>query len=391
MATVSSHQQGAFSNPQNGQTGDAAVVLANDNALRATTNAHDADATIHIQSSVLASRPAAGTAGRPWITTDGLRFYMDSGSAWGELAYLPLVGGTLTGPLTGGLTVSTGGVTVSASGITVTGNSTIAGTLGSLTGLTVGGSGITVSAGGVAITGNSNITGTLGSLTGLTVGGSGITVSAGGIAVNAGTTAVQALTATTGTFSTSTGLTTVGRLEFAADGVSPRLQSYSTKTFYINELGNPVNIGGAVTIATGGLTVSASGAAITGNSTVTGTLGVSSAITVSAGGIAVTGNSTITGTLSGLTGLTVASGGITVTAGDVTLSSGQLTTSGVVKAAVQGMFGAYNGTGDAGSIIVSNDTSASATAGAASLPAAPVGFFRWHLGATVVKIPYYAS
>lgn len=44
---------------------------------------------------------------------------------------------------------------------------------------------------------------------------------------------------------------------------------------------------------------------------------------VSAGGVTVTGNSTITGTLGGLTGLTVASGGITVTAGNLTMSGGQ--------------------------------------------------------------------
>ncbi len=49
---------------------------------------------------------------------------------------------------------------------------------------------------------------------------------------------------------------------------------------------------------------------------------VAGGILVSAGGITVTGNSTITGTLGGLTGLTVASGGLTVTAGLTTLSGG---------------------------------------------------------------------
>lgn len=44
-------------------------------------------------------------------------------------------------------------------------------------------------------------------------------------------------------------------------------------------------------------------------------------VTVSGGGIAVTGNSTITGTLGGLTGLTVASGGVTVTAGDAKIAA----------------------------------------------------------------------
>jgi hypothetical protein len=57
------------------------------------------------------------------------------------------------------------------------------------------------------------------------------------------------------------------------------------------------------------------------------------AVTVSTGGLAVTGNSTITGTLGGLTGLTVASGGasitggLTVPTGGVTVSAGGLTVS----------------------------------------------------------------
>lgn len=86
--TVSAWQQGAFVTPVNGGSGDASVVLGNDNALRLKFNAHDADSTIHVQSSILASRPAAGTAGRFWITTDGLRAYLDSGSVWNELAYV---------------------------------------------------------------------------------------------------------------------------------------------------------------------------------------------------------------------------------------------------------------------------------------------------------------
>lgn len=59
--------------------------------------------------------------------------------------------------------------------------------------------------------------------------------------------------------------------------------------------------------------------------TFTGGWTAAAACTVSAGGIAVTGNSTLTGTLSGLTGLTVASGGATITAGGVTITAGGLT------------------------------------------------------------------
>jgi hypothetical protein len=99
--TVGQYQQGAFSTPINGTTADASVVLSNDNNNRTKHNSHDNDATIHIQSSVLASRPAAGTAQRVWVTTDGLRAYVDSGASWAELAYLSLAsGGTVAGNVT---------------------------------------------------------------------------------------------------------------------------------------------------------------------------------------------------------------------------------------------------------------------------------------------------
>ncbi|HSI20929.1 MAG TPA: hypothetical protein VLA04_04520, partial [Verrucomicrobiae bacterium] len=71
-----------------------------------------------------------------------------------------------------------------------------------------------------------------------------------------------------------------------------------------------VNQAGNIT-ATGTLT---SGAlSVTGNSTITGTLGGLTGLTVVSGGAAITGNSTITGTLGGLTGLTVVSGGAAIT------------------------------------------------------------------------------
>lgn len=109
MPLVASYQQGAFTTPVNGAALDAAPVLANDNTLRLKFNSHDADATIHVQSSVLASRPAAGTAGRFWVTSDGLRGYLDSGSSWGELAYLPYVAGATSAVAT--LNTTTGAAT----------------------------------------------------------------------------------------------------------------------------------------------------------------------------------------------------------------------------------------------------------------------------------------
>lgn len=86
-------------------------------------------------------------------------------------------------------------------------------------------------------------------------------------------------------------------------------------------------VSGAVTTgaltASGLLTVSAGGAAITGNSAVTGTWTTSGALTVSAGGAAITGNSTVTGTLTVSTTLT-ASSGFTVSAGAVSLPAGSV-------------------------------------------------------------------
>lgn len=142
---VGQHQVSAFTAPVTGGPRSASVVKGNDDANRAGINAHDNDAAIHVQDSDLASRPGFGTVGRKWVTTDsGARYvYYDDGSAWRDLDYVKLSGGTITGA-----------VTISAGGIAVTGNSSVTGTL------TVS-STVTVSAGGAAITGNSTIAGSL--------------------------------------------------------------------------------------------------------------------------------------------------------------------------------------------------------------------------------------
>lgn len=95
--TIGAYQQGSFATPIEGGALDASVVLGNDNTVRAKHNSHDTDDTIHVQSSALASRPSAGTAQRVWVSTDGMRIYLDSGAAWNEIAYLPNAGGTVTG------------------------------------------------------------------------------------------------------------------------------------------------------------------------------------------------------------------------------------------------------------------------------------------------------
>lgn len=152
-SVVGQHQVSTFSGPTAGGPRSAAVIKGNDDANRAGSNAHDADATIHVQDSDLASRPGAGTVGRKWLTTDigGRWLYYDDGSAWQIMDFLKLTGGTLTGALT-----------VSAGGAAITGNSSVTGTL------TVSAA-LTVSAGGAAITGNSSVAGTLAVTGALTV------------------------------------------------------------------------------------------------------------------------------------------------------------------------------------------------------------------------------
>jgi hypothetical protein len=101
---VGQHQVATFTDPQNGQSPiDATQVRTNDNALRGQYVDHDADPGIHLQSSALASRPAAGTAGRKWLTMDSgsYRLFVDDGSNWQEVTYLRTdANGTVTGNLT---------------------------------------------------------------------------------------------------------------------------------------------------------------------------------------------------------------------------------------------------------------------------------------------------
>ena len=85
--TVGQHSVAAFTSPVNGTTPiDANTVRGNDNTVRVAYVDHDADPGIHVQSSTLASRPTAGTAGRKWITTDyPQKLWYDDGTDWHEV------------------------------------------------------------------------------------------------------------------------------------------------------------------------------------------------------------------------------------------------------------------------------------------------------------------
>ncbi len=122
---VAQHQQTSFATPINGAAGDATVVLGNDNATVSSYNTHDSDGTIHLQSSTAATFAAtpAGTAGRKWMTSDGLRLYYDTGSVWSEIAYAALAGTpvfTTLATFNAGATIASG-QTLTVTGATITG------------------------------------------------------------------------------------------------------------------------------------------------------------------------------------------------------------------------------------------------------------------------------
>jgi hypothetical protein len=83
---VGSHETLAFVGPfaEQEPVVVANTVRGNDNILRLALNAHDADALLHVQQSLLADRPSPGEVGRIWLTTDltGLRWWYDDGGGW---------------------------------------------------------------------------------------------------------------------------------------------------------------------------------------------------------------------------------------------------------------------------------------------------------------------
>ena len=84
----------------------------------------------------------------------------------------------------------------------------------------------------------------------------------------------------------------------------------ASQTFSGNNTFDPAS-GVAITVTDGGITVTAGGITITAGG-----------LTVTAGGATIGGNSTITGTL-GVSGLLTASAALTVTTGNLTMSAGQ--------------------------------------------------------------------
>lgn len=107
--TLGQYQVVNYTTPVPGGPLDATIVLGNDNSTRTAHNSHDNEPGVHLQSSTLASRPGAGTLGRKWLTSDGLRIYYDTGGAWSEIAYLSLAtGGTVAGLVNASVARSSG-------------------------------------------------------------------------------------------------------------------------------------------------------------------------------------------------------------------------------------------------------------------------------------------
>jgi hypothetical protein len=240
---IGQHGIAAFTNPSNGDALDATIVKGNDNSLRAVYVNHDSDPGIHVQSSLLASRPAAGTTGRKWLTTDSgsVKLWYDDGSMWQEISYVPSSGTASVGALTvaGDLTVDTTTLKVDSANNRVGVGTASPGATLDVTGTVRTSNTVTVTGGGVDITGNSTITGTLSGLTGVTVtgtvtattfSGSGASLTSIPAANLTGATLASAVTASSLTsVGTLTGLTVSGAGTVnLQDAVlqRPRIQDY---------------------------------------------------------------------------------------------------------------------------------------------------------------------
>lgn len=90
--TVQQHSLSSFATPVNGGALDADVIRGHLSTIRTGHNAHDSDPGVHVQSSDTASRPAAGSLGRKWMTVDAgvVRLFYDDGTNYVEVDYARL-------------------------------------------------------------------------------------------------------------------------------------------------------------------------------------------------------------------------------------------------------------------------------------------------------------
>jgi hypothetical protein len=86
--TVGNWPASVVTTPVDGDPLDPTVIVSHFNNVENAHNDHDDDPGIHFQSSTFAARPAAGVAGRKWLTvypSGAATIWYDTGLAWVEV------------------------------------------------------------------------------------------------------------------------------------------------------------------------------------------------------------------------------------------------------------------------------------------------------------------
>lgn len=362
------------------------IIRSNDNILRQAHNAHAIDTVAHVQSGLLAARPAAPDIGTTYLSTDigSEAVYLYTAAGWVTVAG---GGGGGTGDVVGPgsstdnavarfdattgkllqnsvvLIDDTGNIT-GVVGLAATGAVTVSGASGAFNvNAALGGLGVQFQDTGVnrmilrldsstiwSMNPRTGAGAAIDSPLSLTMAANGTMALGGGgrqISINASASAFSTVAGfyVRGSYNPSSAVARGMRLD------STQIATANSDTLYGADFA-PVFTPGAftgltvaavriadnATVMTGtkyGLLIGAQSGATVANHSL-GVLGTSTfggALTVTSGGIAVTGNSTITGTLGGLTGLTVASGGASITGG-ATIDSISLATRTISGASI---------------------------------------------------------
>lgn len=89
MSAIEQHQVSAAVTPVAGAALAAALIRANLNETIDAYDAHDADATIHVISGTIGTRPAAPTMSDAWYFTTDVpkRLFYSDGASWTEIDY----------------------------------------------------------------------------------------------------------------------------------------------------------------------------------------------------------------------------------------------------------------------------------------------------------------
>lgn len=380
---VSQHQLSAYANPQAGQAGTASVVLGNDNTTVTGYNTHDADPSIHVQSSAIASRPAAAAAGSgaKWMSFDTgpstVRLFYSDASSWTELNYfgsavtfaaavtfgssVTIAGAILfSGAATFASTVGIAGAVTMASTVGIAGATTVAGLITASAGLTIA-SGQTLTVTGATITGltaGSVVAGTFPgasyTFTGTVVAGGMISTTNGNITL-ARTGGAQA----TFTMSRSGGSAVDWIVYIPAGSTDIRfLDSITSTDRFTLTVGGVGTFAGGLVVTTGGATINgavsgittlAGSGAISGftSMTLSSTVGIAGAATF-ASTVGIAGATTLAGVTMGAASMTSTVG----IAGVVTMASTVgIATSLVVGTVGVGLFKFNVGGASAGSTV----------------------------------------